>query len=449
MNLFTQKATRIFIVSLFLFGLGNSASTAKNKEELPNYKETDNSTTNSSQRDLEDALKLTITGNSYSDETIIRFLAGATIGLDSNYDAWKFFSPNQQVPSLYTKLNTGDPLSINALPHLDKDWTIDIFAVINVTGNYLIETEELGLFSPTTELYLEDLITGTFYNLSTISSFTINVSSPISGNAPIFKLQVALPAQAIATNITCYGANNGQVMVLKAGNHSFNYTLQNSMGTVLGTGTNINETDTLQGLAAGNYVIEYTGISGNPLYSNFSITEPQQIQSLIQTLSDTIYLSEGGIISFTNNSINATTYNWSFGDGTPDSPNFEPVHTYNNTGVFTVTLNAINGVCSSIETRDITVEYSPVITDIKQNLLADKIEISKQGKTIFISVTFQEAQKMSITVHNLLGQQIHSSNYSNVGQKNIALNLEQYAGNYYIVGIQTENEFLSKKLFIP
>lgn len=47
-------------------------------------------------------------------------------------------------------------------------------------------------------------------------------------------------------------------------------------------------------------------------------------------------------ISFNNNSTNATTYEWNFGDGSQVSTQSNPTHTYNTSGFFTVTLIARN-----------------------------------------------------------------------------------------------------------
>ena len=43
-------------------------------------------------------------------------------------------------------------------------------------------------------------------------------------------------------------------------------------------------------------------------------------------------------ISFTNNSTNATTYTWDFGDGTPTVSDVDPMHTYSAVGTYTVQL---------------------------------------------------------------------------------------------------------------
>ena len=54
-----------------------------------------------------------------------------------------------------------------------------------------------------------------------------------------------------------------------------------------------------------------------------------------------------GTITFTNNSSNATSYQWNFGDGNTDTV-ANPVHTFNTIGLDTVTLIAIsNGACAT------------------------------------------------------------------------------------------------------
>lgn len=57
--------------------------------------------------------------NVYQDETVIRFIQGATDNFDSNFDAYKLFSINQNVPSISSVIDTGVDLSINSYPQLD------------------------------------------------------------------------------------------------------------------------------------------------------------------------------------------------------------------------------------------------------------------------------------------------------------------------------------------
>ena len=46
-------------------------------------------------------------------------------------------------------------------------------------------------------------------------------------------------------------------------------------------------------------------------------------------------------IAFTNKSVNAQKYHWDWGDGTPNSNEKEPTHTYSAPGEYTVTLNIL------------------------------------------------------------------------------------------------------------
>ncbi len=55
---------------------------------------------------------------------------------------------------------------------------------------------------------------------------------------------------------------------------------------------------------------------------------------------------QGMTVAFTNNSSNATSYSWLFGDGN-NSQAVSPVHTYAAPGVYTVTLNAQRPFCAS------------------------------------------------------------------------------------------------------
>jgi len=66
------------------------------------------------------------------------------------------------------------------------------------------------------------------------------------------------------------------------------------------------------------------------------------------------------VVSFTNTSANATSYLWSFGDGT-SSAEASPSHTFTTPGTYSVTLTVGNGTTSSLASTTITVtEPAPV-----------------------------------------------------------------------------------------
>ncbi|MCP4538101.1 MAG: PKD domain-containing protein, partial [Chloroflexi bacterium] len=57
------------------------------------------------------------------------------------------------------------------------------------------------------------------------------------------------------------------------------------------------------------------------------------------------------VVTYTNTSTNTTTYAWDFGDGSPPSTEENPVHTYTQPGVYTVTLDASDGTLTDTLVR--------------------------------------------------------------------------------------------------
>jgi PKD repeat protein len=66
------------------------------------------------------------------------------------------------------------------------------------------------------------------------------------------------------------------------------------------------------------------------------------------------------VVSFTNTTQNATTFEWNFGDNSPESSEENPVHTYAQPGVYLVTLVATNPLCGSAITQAVDVIYTGV-----------------------------------------------------------------------------------------
>lgn len=86
---------------------------------------------------------------------------------------------------------------------------------------------------------------------------------------------------------------------------------------------------------------------------------PNYITVHPQTVSDFDFSINGMQVSFTNQSSNATSYTWSFGDGFT-SDDEDPTHTYSQGGVYTVTLTS-TGICGdAISTAQVTIESLPV-----------------------------------------------------------------------------------------
>jgi hypothetical protein len=80
-------------------------------------------------------VKLELSGNGTSDETIVWFKEGATTGYDQTYDGYKIFSPDADFSQLYSIL-TGKNYVINGLPLPSDNYTIPLGVKIAQAGNY-------------------------------------------------------------------------------------------------------------------------------------------------------------------------------------------------------------------------------------------------------------------------------------------------------------------------
>jgi PKD repeat protein len=67
----------------------------------------------------------------------------------------------------------------------------------------------------------------------------------------------------------------------------------------------------------------------------------------------------GKSTTFTSNAPGATSFNWSFGDGSPNSNQQNPTHTYANAGTYNVTL-CVNGTTNCV-TKPVTVSPAPPV----------------------------------------------------------------------------------------
>ncbi|MCG8326719.1 MAG: PKD domain-containing protein [Chitinophagales bacterium] len=91
------------------------------------------------------------------------------------------------------------------------------------------------------------------------------------------------------------------------------------------------------------------------LFSDFppaSTITNQAVEVLPRPEPSFSYTIDGLTVSFTNNSTQADTYIWNFGDG-ENSNQLNPVHTYQAPGNYTVTLNASNANCNAAASQNL------------------------------------------------------------------------------------------------
>jgi hypothetical protein len=115
--------------------------------------------------EIADIVRLEVSGNGYTNETVIRFLDLATPEFDGDWDAYKLFGIVPEAPAIYSAEN--DMMAINSLPATN---TVPVGVKAGVPGEFTITATETSEF---TDVILEDLFTGNITDLKS-NFYTFN-----------------------------------------------------------------------------------------------------------------------------------------------------------------------------------------------------------------------------------------------------------------------------------
>jgi PKD repeat protein len=392
---------------------------------------------------ISDALKIKIIKGSTSDETVVRFLPTATFGFDGSYDAYKMFSTSPVVPSIFTNIDSDSHLSINALPSFSSLVNVDLFTLIKVSGTYTIQSIELGTgFTPDIKLVLEDKETGIFYNFRNGAAISIDLTVNTMATANRFSIHVSPPMNVVTTNVTCNGLNNGIIQLSKPGNHSWSYILSDNNSSDVMSGTDIDESVLITNLNPGTYTLYSMSNFSLQDTSFISITEPEAIIADFTANYEDVYLSDAQI-TFTNNSINATSFNWNFGDGNFSTDSATVTHQFLTEGTFDVTLTSSNSNgCSSSFTKTITVNAN-LSTGLSESENTPHFTSFQSDGILHINMSAPTVTNISINIYNEMGQSVYS--YAS-NESSLADEISFESKGIYIVNSIIGNKVQSQKI---
>lgn len=146
--------------------------------------------------------------------------------------------------------------------------------------------------------------------------------------------------------------NNFEVTFTNKASHATSYSWD------FGDGTTSTDKDVIHTYGAkGKYTVTLTAKDKNGLEATSSAEVPVGFPIALFSY-EALKLN----VQFTNNSVNASSYSWDFGDGTT-SEEENPAHTFPAEGSYTVILTAIDGSDESTTSQDIYVvgKYQPII----------------------------------------------------------------------------------------
>ncbi len=165
-------------------------------------------------------------------------------------------------------------------------------------------------------------------------------------------------------------------------------------------------------------------------------------------LADTITGTKPLEINFTDlskkGSSTITEWNWDFdNDGTIDSYDQNPTWTYNDIGVYTVTLTVSDGTNTDTYIKTDYVDVTGVGVYIDDNLTKNE-SINIYPNPAHIKVNISKSGFFSLLISTITGQKIVEKN----SYDSETLDVSSYKKGIYIVTIKDANRSISKKLII-
>lgn len=149
---------------------------------------------------------------------------------------------------------------------------------------------------------------------------------------------------------------------------------------------------------------------------------------------------------FTNQSTNAVSYSWNFGDSSPGSTSANPTHTYATNGTFVVTLTVTGPCGSSTSTQTVVITQ----VGLQDNDLSNTLSLypNPNDGNFTLKFDFTTQKDVLIQVLDMSGRIIHSDLENNIMSYNKQIGLENAESGMYFVRIMTTEGIVTEKVMI-
>lgn len=378
-------------------------------------------------------LILEVSGNGYADRTIVAFGDDFTHGYDREFDGKKMQSKGG-VMTLYTQTNSAyQRQATNALPNDRSVKVVPVGFAPGANGTFTFNATDLGTFASGTLIYLEDKKTGTLQNLMLSPEYTF--AGGLGDAEDRFLLHFVPGIEWSTLSASCNG--NDGALVLDLGSSEMNgtiiswdtYEVTDAAGSPVTTGTNANGTINLNNLLPGTYTVTLLH-NGYQVVQDITIAGVPVVDAAAIASNNAVL--EGEAVNFSNNSVGATSYLWSFGDGST-STDASPVHAYAQEGVYSVTLTATNGTCTDVFTQTIVVSKLQDPTGIAELANGQGMYIFGFGKVVTIRFNNWADQQVSVEVYDLTGRKVIATQTLSTSLGEQQLHLPDAVNGYYFV----------------
>ena len=371
-----------------------------------------------------------------ADQIIVGFNQNATDSFDSQLDANKL-PGNLDRHTLYS-VNRGKWMENNILHDIAGTSTVPVGFEPGKTGNFTLSFNNVNTFDPTSYIYLEDRKQNVMYN---VRNGDYNFTADSADNWNRFVLHFTPAAQIATTDGNCSAAGN--ISIQQPGTANWNYSLTDVNNATITTGTlNQNQPVTVS-VNPGTYTLTLTDTNNYVAVKTIVVNGAEMISSAFNISRDIV--QTGQTVALNSTTTSATAYNWDLGNGTNATGQNVTV-SYATAGTYTVNLNVTNqSGCSSSISKTITVTDATA-TGLGNVTGTGNVSIWSHNNTVYVDFTDLQKVDATVTIYNILGQQISSDR---VSSKLIYYKIiENIASSYFIIMVRKGNDIISKKVFL-
>jgi PKD repeat protein len=202
----------------------------------------------------------------------------------------------------------------------------------------------------------------------------------------------------------------------------------------------------------GPHTVTYNtpGVKTVSLTINNSLTEIKENFLTINPapIADFSFSGIDYTVDFLNNSIDATSYLWNFGDGIT-STDLNPTHTYSGFGTYVVSLTAYYINCTNEIIHNVSL---PIVGISEYNLNSfEAVSVSPIPSTGVITIKFNQlvSNQMTLCVYNSVGSLVYKSSYNTLSEKEtIKVDLSNYPKGVYFISTESLNYKEHKKIIL-
>ena len=370
------------------------------------------------------------------DQTTIGFDLAATDTFDAQIDADKM--PGALSRHTIYSVNHGKWLSKNILNSIASTSTVPVGFEPGATGTYTLTFNGLNTFDPTSYITLEDTRLNTFTNVRN-GSYTFTADSADGWNR--FVLHFTPAAVINTTAATC--STSGTINIQQPGTANWNYTLTDDANAIVTSGTVNQSQQVTVGVPAGTYTLTLVDTNNYSVVKTIFVTGAESISADFQLSATVAQVNQS--ISLNASAVNASTYDWSLGNGTTATGS-APIISYTQPGNYSISLTVTNQYgCSSTKTQTVVVTANT--TGISNVSGTDNLHIWSNDDMIYVDFKSMQLVNTTVTIYDILGQQISNEKVAGndvLYQKEI----NNVDAAYFIVMVRNDDKITTRKVFI-